>query len=88
MQILEIRPVPSGTGRTLAHFDVAITDDCRIYGLKLVSTSNGRRVVHPPKSYGERVVSLSASLYADIQRAVGAALFDREAADAVAKISD
>ncbi|PWK65853.1 hypothetical protein C8K44_11568 [Aminobacter sp. AP02] len=74
MHILAIRPAPAGAGgRTLAHFDVQLTPDCRLFNLKLVDGHSGR-LVYAPNAFGERVATFSPSFANDLVRAAGVAL--------------
>ena len=75
MQILDLRPAPPGAGRkTLATFDIQLTDDCRMYGLRLIQQSDGRRLTYAPSAGGNRVATFTPSLAETITRAAGAAL--------------
>jgi hypothetical protein len=55
MQILSIEPVADrgGTTTTLALFDLELTDEVRIYGLRLVE-NRGRRLTYSPNANGGR----------------------------------
>ncbi|PAQ05224.1 hypothetical protein [Mesorhizobium temperatum] len=74
MKILSIRPEPPGFGSTIARFDIALTDECRLYGLKLVEKPDGRRMTYGPQSGGLRVATFAPSLVEEISRAAGVAL--------------
>lgn len=85
MHILSIRPEPPGAGSVVARFDIAITDACRLYGLKLVQKPDGRRMTYGPQSGGQRVATFAPPLAKEITRAAGVALgglnaHDRDAA--------
>ncbi|QJS27176.1 MULTISPECIES: hypothetical protein [Rhizobium] len=49
MHIISIRPETTG-GNTLARFDVQLTPDIRMFGMKLVATARGHRVYPPHTS--------------------------------------
>ncbi|WEX07387.1 hypothetical protein [Chelativorans sp. AA-79] len=54
-KILTIRPAQLGAGgRTVAFVDVQLTDDCRLFNLRLVDSENGRRI-HAPSAFGSSV---------------------------------
>ena len=74
MKIISIRPAPPGTdGRAIAHFDVEITPDLRLMGLRLVET-NGRYLTYAPNSHGRPTATFSRHLANDLSRAASAAL--------------
>lgn len=75
MEILNIRPAPEGAGgRTVAHFDVQLTPEARLFNLRLVETPDGRRLVYAPNAFGERAATFSPTLSNELARAAGAAL--------------
>ena len=80
MKILEIRP-ETGAGHTLARFNAQITDDIRMFNLKLVATPDGRRVVYAPNAFGEKTATFGRHLAADLARAASAALIGAKALD-------
>ncbi|RWE49275.1 MAG: hypothetical protein EOS79_07610 [Mesorhizobium sp.] len=73
MKVLDIRPAPPGVGRTVAHFDVQLTPDCRLYGLRLVEAGGGRHLTYAPNSHGIRVATFTRELADQISRAASAA---------------
>ncbi|RWF66642.1 MAG: hypothetical protein EOS47_05190 [Mesorhizobium sp.] len=73
MRILDIRPAPPGTGRTVAHFDLQLTDECRLYALRLVQGDGGRLLTYAPNSHGARVATFARELAEQITRAASAA---------------
>lgn len=74
VQILNIRPAPAGAGgRTVAHVDLQLTDDCRLFNLKLVDAPNGRRI-YAPSAFGANTATFSPTLSAELIRAIEAAL--------------
>ncbi|RUV89237.1 hypothetical protein EOA60_08300 [Mesorhizobium sp. M1A.F.Ca.IN.020.06.1.1] len=80
MKILDIRPAPPGVGRTVAHFDVQLTPDCRLYGLRLVQGDGGRFLTYAPNSHGVRVATFARDLADEISRAASAAWSQHRAA--------
>ncbi|TIL64484.1 MAG: hypothetical protein E5Y77_26220 [Mesorhizobium sp.] len=74
MKILSIRPEPPGTGSVIARFDIALTAECRLYGLKLVQKPDGRRMTYSPQSGGSRLATFTPALAEEITRAAGVAL--------------
>lgn len=73
MHIMAIRPEPSGSGSTLARFDVQLTPDVRLYNLRLIQGPRGRRV-HAPHALGGNVATFSPILGEQLTRAASAAL--------------
>ncbi|OWK18282.1 hypothetical protein AJ88_03560 [Mesorhizobium amorphae CCBAU 01583] len=73
MKILDIRPAPPGVGRTIAHFDVQLTDDLRLYGLRLIQTEDGRYLSYAPNAHGVRVATFAPTLADTISRAASVA---------------
>lgn len=57
MQILNVRPEPSGRGNTLARFDVQM-DGMRLFNLALKQTANGYRVF-APSAFGGAVATFT-----------------------------
>ena len=74
MRILSLRPVPPGTGSALAHFDVELNDDIRLFGLRLSKRESGGHSVYAPNSMGRRAATFSYDLVAQIAAAALAAL--------------
>lgn len=72
MQILEIRTEP-GSGNTIARFDVQLTPDIRMFGLKLVKTPRGHRV-YPPHTSTNNVATFAPIFAEKLIRAALAAL--------------
>ncbi|RUW69277.1 MULTISPECIES: hypothetical protein [unclassified Mesorhizobium] len=82
MQILHIRPEPpGGIGNTIARFDVALSDDVRVFGLRITERAAGGYSVYSPNARGARVVTFSANLVNEIARAALAALQERKPHD-------
>jgi hypothetical protein len=79
LDILNMRPAPPGASRTVAHFDLQLTDDCRLFGFKLVLGAGGQYVVHAANIHGIKAVTFSRELHQQITRA---------AAQAWSKIND
>jgi hypothetical protein len=57
LQVLNVRPEPSGRGNTLARFDVQL-DGMRLYNIALKHTANGYRVF-APSAFGGAVVTFT-----------------------------
>jgi DNA-binding cell septation regulator SpoVG len=74
MQILSIRPAPPGTGRTIALFDIALTDELRVYDVRLIQTEDGRYLSYAPNSHGRRVATFAPRLANEISRVASTAL--------------
>ncbi|TPL97318.1 hypothetical protein [Mesorhizobium sp. B2-3-10] len=73
MKILDIRPAPPGVGRTIAHFDLQLTDECRLYGVRLISGDGGKYLSYAPNSHGTRVATFTRDLAEQITRAASEA---------------
>lgn len=73
MRILSIRPAPPGAGRTVAHFDIQLTEHARLYGLRLIQTEDGRFLTYAPNSHGQRLATFTPELATEISRAASAA---------------
>ncbi|KHJ54536.1 hypothetical protein LA66_13970 [Aureimonas altamirensis] len=76
MRILAIRPTAGG--KTLAVFDVEISEHLRIYNLLLRSTPAGARTI-APKAAGKHAASFHPVLAEQISAAAVAALGGRAA---------
>ena len=81
MHILSIRPAPPGTGRTVALFDIAVTDELRLYDVRLIETEDGRHLSYAPNSHGRRTATFAPNLANEISRAASAALREGIARD-------
>ncbi|UPK40104.1 hypothetical protein IVB18_24470 [Bradyrhizobium sp. 186] len=73
MLVLNMKPAPPGVGRTVAHFDLQLTDDCRIFGFKLVTGSGGQYVVHAANIHGVKAATFTRELHQQITRAAAQA---------------
>lgn len=74
MKIIAIRPAPPGTdGRAIAHFDVEMSPDLRLCGLRLVE-SNGRFLTYAANNHGRPTATFSRDLANELSRAASAAL--------------
>ncbi|MGB3044972.1 MAG: hypothetical protein WBB98_17500 [Xanthobacteraceae bacterium] len=73
MHILNMRPAPPGVGRTVAHFDLQLSDDCRIFGFKLVRGGGGQYVVHAANIHGVKAATFTRELHQKIVRAAAQA---------------
>ena len=75
MKILSIRPAPLGAGvRTVAHFDVAINEHLRLYGLLLREFEDGRRVTLSPNNSGRHFATFHPELGKQLTEAASLAL--------------
>ncbi|RUU45005.1 hypothetical protein EOC93_08735 [Mesorhizobium sp. M6A.T.Ce.TU.002.03.1.1] len=74
MHILSIKPEPPGCGNVIARFDVALTDELRLFGLRLTERTAGGYAVYAPNAMGRRCATFSEKLVHEIARAALAAL--------------
>ncbi len=77
MKILNIRPpvdhASNARFQELARFDIELTPDCRIYGLRLVKASGTNRLLtHAPSNGGIRLATFSQALADQITAAASA----------------
>ncbi|ACM26512.1 hypothetical protein [Rhizobium rhizogenes] len=75
MRILDIKPIADlgGGSRALAVFDLELNSDMRVYGLKLMESPDGRRIVYAPNGNGgRRLATFSPELAAEISKAANA----------------
>lgn len=68
MQILELQPIdePGGGHRAIAVFDLQLTPDVRLYGLRLLRMRDGRLLTFAPQSGYRRVATFATPLAAEI----------------------
>jgi hypothetical protein len=64
-----MRPSPPGVGRTVAHFDLQLTPDVRLFGFKLVVGTGGQYVVHAANIHGQKAATFTRELHQKITRA-------------------
>jgi hypothetical protein len=64
MQILDIKPVANSGGgmRTIAHFDLQLSDDVRLYGVRLMEAPDGKRVVYAAQAGSRRAATFARPL--------------------------
>ena len=64
MKILDFNVIdePPGGNRCLATFDLELTPDCRLYGLRLLQMRDGRLLTFAPQSGARRVATFATSL--------------------------
>lgn len=64
MQILTMKTIdePALGHRAIASFDLQLTDDCRLYGLRLLRMRDGNILTFAPQSGPRRVATFAASL--------------------------
>lgn len=55
MKILDIRHSPSGSGKTVARFDIELVPGLKLYDLKLINGDRGYRVYGPSIGGGAAV---------------------------------
>lgn len=72
MEVLSIRPEHGG-GSTVARFDVQLTPEVRMFGLRLVRVAKGYRV-YSPSAFGSNVATFAPALAEKLSRAALAAL--------------
>ncbi|WP_457578942.1 hypothetical protein [Ensifer adhaerens] len=82
MQILSIKPVANSGGgavKAIATFDLALSEDVRVYGLRLMRGPDGRYLTYAPNGNGgRRLATFSPTLATAItQTAVHS--FERQA---------
>jgi hypothetical protein len=80
-KILDIRPALGGAGgRTVAFVDAQLTEDCRLYNLRLVDIEDGYRI-HAPSAFGSKTATFAPALAADLVRAAIHALGEKPGND-------
>lgn len=64
MQILSMKLIdePALGHRAVASFDLQLTDDCRLYGLRLLRMRDGNILTFAPQSGPRRVATFASSL--------------------------
>ena len=64
MQILSMKLIdePALGHRAIAAFDLQLTDDCRLYGLRLLRMRDGNILTFAPQSGPRRVATFSVPL--------------------------
>ncbi|WP_457660957.1 hypothetical protein [Sinorhizobium medicae] len=72
MEVLDIRPHHGG-GSTIALFDVQLTPEVRMFGLRLVKVARGYRV-YSPSAHGCNVATFAPEFAEKLSRAALAAL--------------
>lgn len=61
MEILWIRPLPPGSGNTVARLNVALDCGVRLFGLRLVA-KHGKHLLYGPNASGAGVVTFTPEL--------------------------
>lgn len=76
MRILNLSPVANDGGgmRTLAFFDLELTPDVRLYGLRLLEAPGGNRVVYAAQAGSRRTATFSRSLAEAITKLISTEL--------------
>ncbi|WP_442217178.1 hypothetical protein [Rhizobium sp. 2YAF20] len=65
MRIPEMQPVAdrgSGHVRAIANFDLQLTDEVRLYGLRLMQAADGNRFVYAPQAGSRRSATFARPL--------------------------
>lgn len=64
MEILNIVPVADSGGgmRTIANFDLQLSDEVRLYGVRLLEAPDGNRVVYAAQAGSRRAATFARSL--------------------------
>ena len=82
MRIIEIRPSPPGAdGRAVAHFDIEISPDVRLFGLRLIEAPSGHHLVYAANFQGRPTATFSREFASSLSRAACAALREGIARD-------
>ncbi len=70
MRILDLQPIdePSGGHHAVAVFDLELTAECRLYGLRLLRMRDGRLLTFAPQSGHRRVATFATGLASQITR--------------------
>ncbi|MET4278715.1 MULTISPECIES: hypothetical protein [unclassified Bradyrhizobium] len=79
MKITFITPSPFDGGggmREIARFDLQLSDEVRLYGLRLMQTREGRRLTYAPSSGGRRFATFAPALVDTITAAAISAFND------------
>jgi hypothetical protein len=77
MDVLNIEPVADRGGggmRILAHFDLQLSDDVRMYGLRLLEAPDGNRITYAPQSGSRRSATFARQLAERITAAASISL--------------
>ncbi|MBD9636101.1 hypothetical protein IB277_07310 [Ensifer sp. ENS07] len=73
MKVLSIKPAANsggGTVKAIATFDLALSEDVRVYGLRLMRGPDGRYLTYAPNGNGGRLLAtFSPALAAQITTA-------------------
>jgi hypothetical protein len=86
MHILSITPSHSDGGggvREIARFDLQLSDDVKLYGMRLMQTPAGRHLTYAPSSGGRRFATFAPALVEDITVSAVSALNNMGLATAV-----
>ncbi len=70
MRILDLQTIdePSVGHRAIAVFDLQLTDECRLYGLRLLRMRDGRLLTFAPQSGSRRVATFANDLASQITK--------------------
>lgn len=72
MKILDLKPSTFDSGgsvREVARFDLQLSEDVRLYGLRLMRAPDGRHLTYAPSSGGRRFATFAPSLVDSITAA-------------------
>lgn len=81
VKILDIRPEPPGFGSTIARVDIALSDQCKLFNLKLVAGRDGTHRVYAPSAFGTNTATFAPELAAQIARAAITSLGEKTTDD-------
>tara|TARA_R110002020_G_scaffold53905_8_gene150470 strand:+ start:6145 stop:6417 length:273 start_codon:yes stop_codon:yes gene_type:complete len=75
MMILDLKPVAdTGAGlRVIAQFDLQLSDDVRLYGVRLLEAPDGGRIVYAAQAGSRRTATFSRALAEEITEAASKA---------------
>ncbi|RDL51817.1 hypothetical protein BLJAPNOD_02959 [Ensifer sp. M14] len=85
MQVLNLKPAANSGGgamKLIAQFDLVLSDDVRVYGLKLMQTPSGQHIVSAPNGNGgRRLATFSPTLATAITQAAICEIKGHDTAD-------
>ena len=62
----QVHIVTSGSMRTIAYFDVELSPEIKLYGMRLLEAPSGKRISYAPSSGGRRFATFAPDLAASI----------------------
>ena len=81
IRILSVRREPPGNGNCIMRFDAQISDDVRLFNLRLVEMPGGRRLTYSASAHGSRTATFAPALAELITRAASVALLGDQASN-------